>query len=178
MKTSEKELLFKKYYKRLCLYAYKLLGNMNMAEDMVQDSFYSYFNSMNKVSSDEDAIISYLYSSVKFSCYNHFRARKIEQRYWQLSPFQEVDDCDIDYEIAYAEILNEIHEIVRQMPDACEKVFRMGYLEGIANAEIATELGISVNTVKTQKRRGMKVLLSKLNPEHLALFLLFLDHRA
>ena len=36
-------------------------------------------------------------------------------------------------------------------------------MEGKSNKEIATELGISIDTVKTQKKRGMKTLRAEMN---------------
>jgi RNA polymerase sigma-70 factor (ECF subfamily) len=50
----------------------------------------------------------------------------------------------------------------------------MGYLEGMKNHEIAKELGISVNTVKTQKQRALQLLRLKLKPEFF-IFLLILN---
>jgi len=70
-------------------------------------------------------------------------------------------------------VINEVYRIIAEMPVACQKIFKMGYLEGLSNLEITEKLQISVNTVKTQKQRGMKILLDKLHPEFLP-FIIFL----
>lgn len=171
-KTDFKEEIFKRYYKRLCLFASRLINNVDLAEDIVQDAFCSYFDKMDTVSSDEDAVAQYLYSSVRFLVYNHYRKTKVERKYWNLTNFDEIEERSIERELIYSEVLGRVYEIIETMPTACAHVFRKGYLEDLSNKEIAEQLDISVNTVKTQKQRGMKILLSKLHPEYLPLILL------
>jgi RNA polymerase sigma-70 factor (ECF subfamily) len=62
------------------------------------------------------------------------------------------------------------------MPTSCQQVFRLGYLDGLSNLEITRELKISINTVKTQKQRGMKMLLKRLNPEFLPVIIFLLKN--
>lgn len=168
--------VFNTYYKRLCLFAHKLVGDMDMAEDIVQDAIFSYFNKEDEVSSDSSVILQYLYSSVRFIAYNKYRRDKIHAKYWEQNPFTEMDEYSLENEIIYVEALAKVQEIITTMPQACATIFRMGYLEELSNKEIAESLNISVNTVKTQKQRGMKILLSKLDPEYLPfLSLLFFE---
>jgi len=174
MKKSTDELLFKKYYARLCHFAWKLVGDKLVAEDVVQDAFCSYFDQKDRISDDESAIKNFLYSAVRFACYNLYRKEKVEERYWLLNPIVEGEESKVEHEIIFSEVIADVHRVVAEMPNSCQHVFRLGYLEGLSNLEIAKELQISVNTVKTQKQRGMKTLLAKLNPEFLALFILFL----
>ncbi|MNO05198.1 RNA polymerase sigma factor [compost metagenome] len=60
------------------------------------------------------------------------------------------------------------------MPASCQQIFTLGYLEGLSNLEITDRLQISINTVKTQKQRGMKMLLEKLHPEFLPIIIFLL----
>lgn len=172
---SKNEHIFKEYYKRLCLYAYKLVDDMFLAEDIVQDAFCSFLDKSGDISDDEKAIRQYLYSSVRFLTYNHYRKNKTKQAYWEKTMYVEAESPSFEREIIYAEVMNEVVKIVETMPEACANIFRKGYLEELSNKEIAEELGVSVNTVKTQKRRGMKILLNKIHPEYMSLFLLFLQ---
>lgn len=169
-----KERIFKEYYKRLCLYACRFVDDIHLAEDIVQDAFYSFYEKSEKISEDEKAIVQYLYSSIRFLSYNHYRTKKNKRKYWELTVFDEKDSASFEREIIYAEVMDEVMKIIDTMPAACGNVFRKGYLEELTNQEISEELGISVNTVKTQKRRGMQILLKKIHPEYISLFLLFL----
>ncbi len=174
MKKSIDELLFKKYYPRLCHFAWKLVGDKLVAEDIVQDAFCAYFDQKDELCSEELAIKNFLYTSVRFACYNLYRKEKVEERYWLLNPIIEGEDSRVEHDIIFSEVIADVYRVVAEMPSSCQHIFRLGYLDGLSNLEIAKELQISVNTVKTQKQRGMKTLLAKLNPEFLALFILFL----
>lgn len=164
---SADEVLFKRYYKALCHFAWDMLHNTDTAEDIVQDVFTNYFVRRESVSTDETSIKNFLYTSVKFACYNHIRRGQVDLKY--MSSLKNEDiwyESDIELKIIRAEVMEEIHRIMLLMPEACRTVFRKGYLEGLSNSEIAEEMGISVNTVKTQKRRALKIIISKMNPEY------------
>ncbi len=175
-KPTIEEALFKKHYKSLCHFAWEMTGDMSIAEDIVSDAFLVYFKQKDRVSDDETAIKNFLYSTVRFSCYNLARQRKIVNRYWEKNGYLDHYDSEIENNIIRSEVLAEILSIVATLPSSCQQVFRKGYLEGLSNAEIAEEMGIRINTVKTQKQRGMEVLIRKLNPEFLALFIFFIKN--
>ena len=60
------------------------------------------------------------------------------------------------------------------LPEECRKVFDLCYFQGMDNTQAAEALGVSVNTVKTQKARGKKILRENLKDLY-PLLLLFLD---
>jgi RNA polymerase sigma-70 factor (ECF subfamily) len=69
------------------------------------------------------------------------------------------------------EVLTEINKIINKLPEACQAIFKLSYIEGFSNQEIADQLQLSINTIKTQKRRGLKYVQSKLNPEFFIIFM-------
>lgn len=168
------EILFKQYYRPLCHYAWKMVSDMELAKDIVQDVFVTYYRQEENISAEENAVRSFLYSSVRFACFNVARQKNIINRYWERTGFEESMETQIENDIIRSEVISEIMAIIEKMPSSCGLIFRKGYLEGLSNLEIAKELDISVNTVKTQKQRGLKILKAKLNPEFMAIFLLLL----
>ena len=68
------------------------------------------------------------------------------------------------------EIYRQLFHAIENMPDRQREIFKL-YLDGKSNADIAEALQISVETVKTQKRRGKEYLRKNLSLESLALFL-------
>lgn len=52
----KEEVLFKTHYNGLCHFAWKILGDLTIAEDLVQDSFIAYFKNTDQVSDNEIAI--------------------------------------------------------------------------------------------------------------------------
>ena len=68
------------------------------------------------------------------------------------------------------EIYRQLFQAIENMPDRQREIFKL-YLDGKSNADIAEALQISVETVKTQKRRGKEYLRKNLSLESFALFL-------
>lgn len=165
------EKLFKEYYTRLCHFAWQLLNDKDMAEDVVQDAFMVYWNNKDSVLENDIAVKNFLYTSVRNACYNIARREKVTQRFQSLYRIDELEESQVLANIIRSEVMVEIHRVIQSMPSGCKEVFRLGYLDGLTNAQIAEQLDISVNTVKTQKQRGLKLIKGKLNPE---LFMLLL----
>lgn len=167
----EPEQLFKAYYVKLCFFAFQHVGDKQVAEDLAQDAFIAYLNKRDQLAKDQDSIKSFLYSSVKNACFNLSRRQQVIRRYFKIRENEEVEEAKYLHSMIRSEVLTEIYRIIDELPEGCREVFRLGYLEGLNNRDIAEKLRISINTVKTQKQRGLKVLKKKMNPE---LFMLFL----
>lgn len=172
---SSLEKLFHLYYGRLCHYAYQLIGEEN-AEDVVQDAFALLCDNRENISDKENALKSYLYATVRNLCFNRKRHDKVVNLYLErlVADDDAKYDKAIDHQLIYTEVMAEIHRAIHNLPKGCQAVFRLGYLEGLCNTEIAEELGISINTVKTQKQRGLKMLRETIKPEFFAALLIFL----
>ncbi len=163
------EEVFKRYYPRLCHFAWQFLHDKDVIEDIVQDAFIAYWNNIGAIADHDVAIKNFLYTSVRNFCYNVIRRERTTQRFHLLHQADECEESQVLTKIIRSEIMDEIYKIVQSMPVACQKVFRLGYLEGLTNQQIAKKLDISINTVKTQKQRGLKIIKGKLNPELFAL---------
>lgn len=163
------EQLFKSYYKKLCHFAWQLLDNKALVEDIVQDAFMSYWNDQQLLAENEIAIKNYLYSTVRHACYNIARHEKVVAKYWQHKNFEEREEEKILTCMLRAEVFAEIQKAIETLPEGCQQVFKLGYMEGLNNLKIAELLGVSINTVKTQKQRGLKMLKCKLKPELFAI---------
>lgn len=164
--------LFRKYYARLCHFAWQLLGDEVMAEDVVQDAFAAFLERRHMVADKDAAIKSYLYTSIRNACHNVGRDAKIEERYFRLNPQVVEEDSTVINKMIRSEVMNEVYMVITAMPQGCQRIFRLGYLEGWSNAKIAEKLQVSINTVKTQKQRGLKLLKGRISPELLGVFLL------
>ncbi len=67
---------------------------------------------------------------------------------------QEMDDYDRSYEL--------LAKCVNKLPEKQRVVVKMCFVEGKMYKEIAVDLGISVNTVKTHLKRAIQSLRSEL----------------
>ncbi|QMU30890.1 RNA polymerase sigma-70 factor [Adhaeribacter radiodurans] len=170
------EQFFKSYYSRLVYFAYQILADKSKAEDIVQEAFIKFWDHKEEVTMNPVAIKNFLYSTVKNSSLNIVRHEKVVEKYKSNFTPAEVEETTVVNYIIQSEVLAEIHQAIQTLPESCQRISRMGYLEGMKNHEIAATLGISINTVKTQKQRAMQLLRLRLNPETFALLLVLFDY--
>ena len=74
----------------------------------------------------------------------------------------EEDENNFFVNVVRAEVYQEIMEAIQELPTECGRVFKLAYVDGFSNEEIATQLSISVNTVKVQKNKAKILLREKL----------------
>lgn len=169
--TLTPEQLFRKLYPRLCDFANYLLKDKEIAEDMAQDAFIVYLEQHEKISDNFNAVKSFLYTAVKNACLNKLRHSKVVDVYNKKNPLDIYTDPKLLEGIIHAEVIAEIHEKINSLPHGCAMVIRYGYLEGLSNSEIAKSMNISVNTVKSQKKRALTLLKMNLGKAAMTLFI-------
>lgn len=159
------ENIFKEYYGRLCFYAFQFVKDRAIAEDVAQDAFVTYWKNRDIVSNSSSAIKDYLYTSVRNYCLNILRRQKVVDRYLASRSPDDYYEDKLLHTLIESEVIDSLYKAIDALPEACRKVFILGYVNGLSNSEIADELNISIHTVKTQKQRGLKTLRSKLDFE-------------
>jgi len=158
------EAVFRRYYPRLCYYAFKIIENKASAEDVVQDVFLRFQDRLPQFNS-ETALGSFLYLSVKNACLNMLRHKAVEAKYEASASFSLKDEAPFVENLIRAEVYGEIHQALASLPEGCRTVINLAYFDGLKNDEIADRLQVSVNTVKTQKQRGLQLLRLRLAPD-------------
>ncbi|MEO5945354.1 MAG: RNA polymerase sigma-70 factor [Chitinophagaceae bacterium] len=162
--------LFEVYYRRLCYFAHKLIGDKDAAEDIVQDAFVAYW----KKSADFDNELSsksFLYLTVKNACLNVIRHGEVVKKYAESRNDSEYTEEKVTENIIRSEVVGEIHTAIATLPKGCRQVLELAYFGELKNDEIAEKLQISINTVKTQKARALQLLRLKLDVGSLVLVL-------
>lgn len=170
------EQVFKVYYPQLCHFSFQIVKDKVIAEDVVQDVFIKYWNLKGEVFSHDIAVKNFLYSAVRNASLNLIRHDKVVYNYMERQDPSPVEEFNIIHSIIRSEVFAEIHTALETLPESCKRISRMGYIEGMKNNEIAQKLGISVNTVKTQKQRGLQLLRLLIKPEAFTIFLMLLQY--
>lgn len=157
--------LFKLFYGPLCFFARGITQTGLEAEDIVQEAFVQLWNRRQGFNSLR-AIKAFLYLAVKNSSRNLYKHKKVEQKY-QLAQKVAPQDNAVMERILEAEVLGEVYKALQKLPEGCRKVINLSYFKGLSNQEVAAHLNVSINTVKTQKLRALKIL--RLNFRHMLL---------
>jgi len=149
--------LFGQLYPRLCHFARGILQKDVEAEDVVQEAFMKLWRQRQQFHSFA-AVRSFLYISTRHACLNILKHQRVIRRHAASEDAAPVEEATIAQQLIRAEVLGQLQEALAQLPPGCKQVIELGYLEGLRNNEIASLLHVSVNTIKTQKARGLYLL--------------------
>ena len=139
--------LFVRYYSRLCCYVYRLLGEKEDAEDVVQDLFLTLWNNRKKIAIGEN-VSGYLYKMARNLALNHIRTRtnyKTVLENWEEQLFY-YEENPLETE----EFRMALYNCINLLPGRCKEVLLLHRVKGLKQKEIADQLSISVKTIKNQ----------------------------
>lgn len=156
-----------RYFAIITGFTKSILSNDAAAEDIAEETFIKLWQHHTQVSTFQ-SIKAFLYITAKNACLNQLRLeRNEEKRHIHYTAGLEQEISLIDNEIIRAEVKAEIYKAVEQLPEKMRQVFRLGFIEGMPNREVARLLGVSANTVKAQKSRSLELLKEKLRGKDL-----------
>ena len=168
------ELLFRKYYVRLCGFANKFLKDPEEAREIVQDVFLKLWEKRKDIK-PEDSLTSYLFSMTRNKSINKLRRKSVESKYTVILQLVYAENREISpHESLLAnELDNEFTVAVGKLPDKCREIFDLSRIEGLRCSEIASMLQISVKTVEAHMSKALKILRIELK-DYLMIVLFFL----
>ena len=149
------EELFRYNYRPLCLYALHYLGDSDMAEDVVQECFATLWEKLEAGLAVANRR-AYLYMTVRNRCLDQLRRKGMQTE--SLKPYDTYGIIDADDAQERSQIEARLWTAIDSLPEKCRDVFLMSKRDGLKYEEIATELGISENTVRNQISKALKVL--------------------
>lgn len=152
--------LFERYYASMVLFAQSYIPDQEVAKDIVQDIFLVLIKSQERFTTI-DNLKTYLYSAVKNRCLKQIRHQNVKDRYQHYVLTNENDEENYLERILDEEVFNLLYQAIHELPSQCRNVFMLT-LEGKSNPEIAEILGIGIETVKSHKKTGKKMLYLKL----------------
>ena len=148
------ENLFRYHYRPLCIFALHDLKDIDASEDVVQEAFGVLWE---KLSAGEKVVNQkgYLYSVVKNRSLDILRKRGLGGDAITLEG--SVDDIE-EPTVEDAEVEARLWTAIDTLPEKCREIFLMSKRDGLRHEEIASELGISLQTVKNQVSKALKIL--------------------
>ncbi|NSL86030.1 RNA polymerase sigma-70 factor [Chitinophaga solisilvae] len=151
------EELFRKHFVALCTIAYYVVEDKDAARDIVQDFFLDYWSKRHKIRITND-FKSYATGAVRYLSIDYLkRSGRVK-----LEDLEVIDGLSRHFTAEDREwkeaCYTALWKALEQMPEQRRKVFLMSNQDKIKYKDIAEQLGISVNTVKTHIRLALQFL--------------------
>jgi RNA polymerase sigma-70 factor (ECF subfamily) len=147
--------LFEEFYPKLCSFAYKYLKDDQTSEDVVQEVFSDFWD-RRKTITIKLSVKSFLYTSVKNRCLNRIN-KDLNEKKRLLDYVTYASDSVDEYNFIEEEVHANLHKAIKNLPEKSQAVVLLSMRE-MSNVDIQEELNVSVNTVKSNKRRAYKML--------------------
>lgn len=152
--------IYKQYWSRLYVYAFNVLRDREICEDIVQELFIDLWERRHDVQISD--LSSYLYQSVKYQIFNRLRESKHKrQLLMKLDLTSTRNEVEESYE--KRELVAQIKNVISKIPQRRRIIFELSRNEGLSNKEISEHLGISLQTVKNQIWESLKLLRKSLS---------------
>lgn len=173
MNVSDKtyyESLFRVHYSTLCNYAYNILSDSQVAEDIVQN-YFIYIWEKKDLPIPEEAFMPYSFKTIRNSCINHYKSEITRQNFYEELLNEWSKNANEEEDFIYKE---EVRSALDKLPEKCKAVFLLKFVSGLKYKEIAEISNISINTVKyhiSEAYRIVKTELAGINIIYLLFFL-------
>ena len=151
--------LFDKFAPKMLAVCLRYMKNVEQAEDVLQDGFIKVFRNL-KSYKNTGALEGWIRRIVVNSCLDELKKSKklllnvqVEEVEYKL----EAEDFTAEKMMA-----DDLMKLVQNMPEGYRVIFNMYAIEGYAHQELASQLGISESTSKTQYLRARAYLQNRI----------------
>lgn len=155
--------LYYRYWDKLLVVAGNRLDNPEVAEECVQDVFFSLWQRRNDLNL-KYSLATYLAVAVKYQVIKQLdkqyrlQDRKDKSLYVSEEPYT----SSADEYLLEKELMKRIEAAVNRLPEKCRIVFKLSREQGMTNKQIASDLDISEKTVEAHLSKAIKDLRSDL----------------
>ncbi|NPA36559.1 MAG: RNA polymerase sigma-70 factor [Chlorobi bacterium] len=151
---------FNKNYEKLVIFANGYLYDQQASEDIVQDVFIYIWENARKLKI-ESSLDGYILVMVRNRCINFLKSINLTDvdNLLELNSIMLSEDFyEYDNNEETEKTHNQILKIIDSLPDKMREIAKKRFIQGYKYQEIAEEMSISVNTVKTQLKRAKKII--------------------
>jgi RNA polymerase sigma-70 factor (ECF subfamily) len=154
------ELLYDRYNRLLYSFAYRIVNDHQVAEDILQDAFVSVWKNASTYAVGQGPVRSWLVSIVHHRAIDYIRSAK--RRGAQTNTT--LDVIVLDENLAQPDVWDEVWQSVQrkeiraalmQIPAEQRMVIELAYFQGWTQSEIAQGCQIPLGTVKARIRLGL-----------------------
>jgi RNA polymerase sigma-70 factor (ECF subfamily) len=135
-------------------YAARLLGDSNLAEDCVAETFTRFLDALQKRRGPRDHLQAYLYRIAHNWVVDSYRRQRDSEKLDDSLPGDDRPEDEAAKRIRQTQLRDAIHDLT---PDQ-QQVIALKYLEDWSNEEIAQALNKPLGAVKSIQHRALKSL--------------------
>jgi RNA polymerase sigma-70 factor (ECF subfamily) len=164
-KIIEFTLIYNRHKTGLYNYAFKMLWDRVVCEDIIQNTFMKLFENLEKIK-EPDRIEIWLFTTVRNQIYTIFRNKKVHVDRYNAVDTEELEiDSHLKLEEEYEkkELKELVMEELNKMPVDQRDVFLLKEYGGLTYKEIAMIMNIDVELVKSRLHKTREKLIKRMS---------------
>lgn len=155
--------LFDRYSGILYRHAYRMLGDHDEAQDVVQDVFLNLWQKREQLDV-KTSLSAYIYQSIRNRILNLIAHQQVINRYSaSLKTFWQEGAYSTDHRVRENELAAVIQQEINALPPKMRRIYLLSRRDDISYRQIAEEEGISEKTVRNQVYNALQVLKTKID---------------
>jgi RNA polymerase sigma-70 factor, ECF subfamily len=148
--------IYDSYSPAIFRYAMRLLGDFNLAEECVAETFSRFLIALYNGGGPKDHLPSYLYRTAHNWIIDCYRSAKPDQ-FFDAEQTAEIA-ADPHNQVERNSTLDQIRSAIWQLTPEQRQVLILKYIEELDNAQIAAAIEKPVGAVKALQHRGLKAM--------------------
>lgn len=162
--------IYRRYWKVLINAAGKRINSMEVAEEIVQDVFVSFYLRRKEIHL-QSSLEAYLRTALKYQVFKIYRSQKIHDDHVDnIILKHNIPPATPDALLEASQLREQIYQAAEKMPEKCRQVFLLSRFEQLSHQDIANQLGISVGTVKKHITKAMNIMRTEFKDHQIDLF--------
>jgi RNA polymerase sigma factor (sigma-70 family) len=170
------EILIHRHKNRVYSYILLIVKNQELAEDIFQETFIKVIRSLKRGKYVENGkFISWVLRIAHNLIIDHFRKEKLQATVsndsmeTDIFNSQKFSEDTIEDNMVHSQILMEVKELVKELPEDQQQVIYMRHYMGLSFKEIADQTGVSINTALGRMRYALINLRKMIRKKNLNL---------
>ncbi|WP_127496084.1 RNA polymerase sigma factor [Paenibacillus glycanilyticus] len=160
------KLLYERYERPVYMFAYRIVKDAMLAEEVVQELFMRIWNLAERYNSEQGRLASWLFTITRNIAIDALRRRqtRTSQQVAETEQLNQTPDPDSDTaELAAANVVGEqVRNALGKLSGDQQEVVELIYFNGYTHQEVSVRCEIPLGTVKSRVRLAMKALRSHL----------------
>ncbi len=152
------EALYDAHHRQAIGLAYKILGDMGDAEEVVQEVFLSAWRAGHTYDASRGSTHTWVLSMVRNRCIDVLRARRRRPTQQLAEGVDPPDATDVPAQAVSNVDADTAREALNSLPPDQKQVIELAYFGGLSHTEIADRIAAPIGTVKGRIRLGLNHL--------------------
>lgn len=149
--------IYERYWEKMLAVAFNRLGNLEDAEECVQDVLYKLWALRDNLVLEKTELSNYLARAIRNQSFNILDRRHRERLKAEGYLTEKiVGPLSPEHLMIMRELQEQVDQAIHSLPPQCQLVFRLNRQEGLSKKEIAEKLQLSENTVKSHLKKANK----------------------